>query len=266
MTIDSIEVAKAYAYGAWGDLPIFCGDLINFGYWKYLLNKESNELITKQKKIQSSYALYKYVLDKVKFSGNETLLEVGCGRGAGAMYACKNYSFDSLLCLDMTADQINCAKGKFEKFQIPGKVKFILQDITDPCFSIENMDFVFSVEAFQHIEDTEKALKNIKQSLKPKGKIAITTYFSKNVVETSVLESIFPLVFAKKESIKSITVIRDELEKNGFLNIEIEAIGDYVFYGYEKWVRQQNADPCSYVYFQAYEQNILDYYVITATI
>ncbi len=266
MTVDSIEVAKAYAYGAWGDLPIFCGDLINFGYWKELLDKSSDELITKQKKIESSYALYKYVLDKVKPLGNEVLLEVGCGRGAGAMYACQNYSFSKMFCLDMTTDQIDCAKKKFEKTPFPEKVQFINENITNLSSFIENIDIAFSVEAFQHIEDTEKALKRIKQTLKPNGKIAIATYFSKNIVEDSVIESIFPLVLKKQEAIKSITVIRDELEKAGFLNIEIEAIGDYVFYGYEKWVRQQNADPCSYVYFMAYERDILDYYVITATI
>lgn len=233
MTIDSIEVAKAYAYGAWGDLPIFCGDLINFGYWKYLLDKNSNELITKQKKIESSYALYKYVLDKIKPVGNEVLLEIGCGRGAGAMYACQNYVFNTMFCLDMTADQIDCAKKKFEKYSFSEKVRFINEDITDLCSVTENIDIAFSVEAFQHIDDTAKALKRIKQTLKPNGKIAIATYFSKNVVENNIIESIFPLVLKKQESIKSITVLHDKLEKTGFLNIEIEAIGDYVFYGYE---------------------------------
>ena len=266
MTIDSIEVAKAYAYGAWGDLPIFCGDLINFGYWKYLLDKNSDELITKEKKIKSSYALYKYILDKIKFSENEILLEIGCGRGAGAMYTCRNYFFNRLFCVDMSADQIDCAKNKFEKFTFSEKVQFIKQDITDPCFFIDNIDFAFSVEAFQHIADTEKAFRRIKQALKPNGKIAIATYFAKKVVENSIIESIFPLVLSKQESIKSITLVQDELEKAGFLNIEIEAIGDYVFYGYEKWVRQQNAHPCSFAYFKAYEEGILDYYVITATI
>ncbi len=103
-----IENAYGAAQGNWGDLPIFQGDYINFGYWKdIVIGKE----ITKEDRVRSSAALYAYVIKNLNVSG-DTVLELGCGRGVGMLDGLEYMNVSKIIGIDISGIQISRAETK----------------------------------------------------------------------------------------------------------------------------------------------------------
>jgi cyclopropane fatty-acyl-phospholipid synthase-like methyltransferase len=105
------KVKKAYGRrdGNWGDLPIFQGDYINFGYWAAISQRIK---FTREDRIKSSAALYKYVIDALRISKNDTVLELGCGRAVGMLDTIEYIDLKTLIGVDITPAQIWRAKRK----------------------------------------------------------------------------------------------------------------------------------------------------------
>ncbi len=109
-----IKIENAYGFhpGNWGDLAIFQGDYINFGYWKDILGGEK---ITVQDRVRSSAALYGYVINNLHVSIGDTVLELGCGRAVGILDAVEYMDASKIIGIDFSRAQIERAKIKKSK-------------------------------------------------------------------------------------------------------------------------------------------------------
>ena len=105
------KVKKAYGSrnGNWGDLAIFQGDYINFGYWSAISH---NTKFTEEDRVKSSADLYQHVIDTLHISKNDTVLELGCGRAVGMLDALEYIDLKTLIGVDITEAQIWRAKRK----------------------------------------------------------------------------------------------------------------------------------------------------------
>lgn len=96
------------------------------------------------------------------------VLEVGCGRGAGARLINAIFKPSVMFCLDLDIRMIIKAKGYLSAAE---REKMCLHtgDITDLPFKDNSVDAVFDFGALHHVPDWRKALREISRVIKPGG-------------------------------------------------------------------------------------------------
>lgn len=114
VTENGVRDAYGFRDANWGDLSIFQGDYINFGYWQ---NISLSQTLTQNDRINSSAALYKYVISKLNILKNDTVLELGCGRAVGMLDAFEYIDMKKIIGIDITDAQIERANTKKERAQ-----------------------------------------------------------------------------------------------------------------------------------------------------
>ena len=97
-----------------------------------------------------------------------TLLEVGCGRGAGARLILKAFRPSALHCMDIDIQMIRKARMYLspEELQV---VRPHASDLIALPHKDGTVDAVFDFGALHHVPDWRRALKEISRVLKPGG-------------------------------------------------------------------------------------------------
>jgi hypothetical protein len=95
------QIIDTYDNNDLSSKPPFQGGYINFGYWKNILRDDS-QVLTKENRVNSSFALYKLILDHLNIKENDRILEAGCGLGYGCKYVAGNYNLTELTCIDIS--------------------------------------------------------------------------------------------------------------------------------------------------------------------
>lgn len=265
MTINQNNVLRSYGDENWGELPNFCGNYINYGYWKDIVFKKRKK-ISQKERIKSSLSLYNLVENKLSINSDEKILEIGCGRGVGLMHLAREFPRASFTGLDLTSDQIVRAKTILSNLKNKIRnINFEQGAAEKTNFSLDSFDKIFSVEALQHFKSLLKFSQEMQSVLKKNGLLCVTTYFSNGEAERKKLEDFFPLISQEIEEPFSIKDTLETLEKNKFEILDVTSIGEHVFYGYEAWITQQQVStPFSHYYYEAYQKNYIDYYIILA--
>lgn len=109
------------------------------------------------------------LLNKIAFSGNERVLDIGCGDGKLTMEIANRVRHGSVLGIDKSEDMVRFASEFFRPEALPN-LRFTLLDACDLNFSQE-FDIVFSNAALHWISDHLSLLQGIKKSLKYGGKV-----------------------------------------------------------------------------------------------
>lgn len=112
---------------------------------------------------------YKEVLARVKLSGKESVLDLGCGPGTLLSLLPKRYRL--AVGLDIAEKQINYARKKFNGiFWMVGRIEELK-------FKPESFDYVFIIEVLEHLplEQVKSTLKSVKRIMKKNGGLIITT-------------------------------------------------------------------------------------------
>lgn len=128
--------------------------------------------------LQKSYS--RMILNKVHFSGNESVLDVGCGDGVITSGLLKFVPDGKVVGVDPSRQMIKLAK----------KINHNASRLTFLCASAEHLkfkekfDIVFSFSCFHWIKDKLMALSNISRHLRSKKDLYILTYlYSDSFVE-----------------------------------------------------------------------------------
>lgn len=85
-----------------------------------------------------------------------SVLDVGCGDG----YLCHLYrgmGVENVVGCDLTETRINFAKSKFKE------INFVQGDVYNLHFNNNSFDLVSAVEVIEHLEDPEKAIKELQR-------------------------------------------------------------------------------------------------------
>ena len=78
-----------------------------------------------------------------------SILDVGCGRGAGIYWLLENMQFATFTGIDYSSLAIDVAS---QKFSMNSKAGFFHADIYDFDFSGERFDYILMVEVLEHLE------------------------------------------------------------------------------------------------------------------
>jgi cyclopropane fatty-acyl-phospholipid synthase-like methyltransferase len=96
---NTATIKKLYGPNDLSCCPAFQGGYINFGYWKDI-DISNDKLITLEERIIASASLYNRVFAEMNLQGDDSVLEIGCGRGHGCASLLKRFNPKKVCGLD----------------------------------------------------------------------------------------------------------------------------------------------------------------------
>lgn len=119
----------------------------------------------------------KKILSRLIISEEDTVLDLGCGRGDITLYLAKKAK--KVIGIDYSKDAILLARSVQKKSSptLQRKVNFMKMDVENLKFKENSIDIVVAIDIFEHLtkEQLEKVMKQIKFMLKPDGVLFIHT-------------------------------------------------------------------------------------------
>lgn len=131
------------------------------------------------------FEVWAEVLDRLALGGDETLLDLGCGRGAVLLAAAKLLPDGRAIGVDIwRADQTdNSARNTLDNAALEGvadRVEVHTADITDLPFDDDNIDVIVSSLVLHNIPNRAGRLKAVTEAarvLRPGGRMAVADIF-----------------------------------------------------------------------------------------
>lgn len=267
--IDGKGIKNVYGFSQnnWGDLDIFQGDFINYGYWKNV-PFSSDAPLTINQRIASSLELYKLTAKYLNILPSDVVMEVGSGRGIGAMCINQEYELNKLIGLDYTPAQTVRSNKLLNSSQALNceRITFETGDALSTPFEDECFDKIYSVEAIQHIEDIKRYAEEMRRVISPGGRIAVSTYLHTDSCDPVEAKKLLPLIDQRLENELTASQVKEAFIAAGFSWVDVHRIGAHVFPGYFKWAMQVGAtNKFTYNYLKAFEEKLIDYYLVVAS-
>lgn len=160
---------------------------MNYGYDSTIDLALSDEDEKNRYQIQ----LYEHVLDGIDLT-NQSLAEVGCGRGGGLEYLSRTKNLSSIAGVDLSEKAISRCKQDYPD----SGISFINASADDLPFDDSSIDIVLNVESSHCYPDMDKFLAEVYRVLKPGAQLAICDIRTKqgiDDIEKSFKESGFKL-------------------------------------------------------------------------
>jgi len=110
----------------------------------------------------------KWLRQKMPLKAGATILEVGCGRGAGAKLILKAFRPSRLHILDLDIKMVQGAKTYLSR-AIKNTVNLYVGDSIDLPFKSDTLDALFGFGFLHHVPDWRRALSEIARVLKAGG-------------------------------------------------------------------------------------------------
>lgn len=105
------------------------------------------------------------VLDRMRLTGTERVLDAGCGTGRDAAAALERWPRIDLVGIDASSTMIDAARERLGE-----RATLLVADLTKPL-PIEPVDAVMSVAAFHWVTDHELLFRNLAASVRPGGRL-----------------------------------------------------------------------------------------------
>ena len=165
------------------------------------------------------------LIDKLEFSGNESLLDIGCGNGAVSAQLAGKLAAGRVVGIDSSAPMIRSAKQSFPIVTYPN-LSFYVMDAAKLVFNDE-FDVIFSNATLHWVKDQLAVLKGVKKSLKNSG--------------------IFLFQMGGKGNARDLIDVLDQLiDTTRWKPYFQDFVFPYGFYGteeYQQWIQQAGLKP-----------------------
>jgi trans-aconitate 2-methyltransferase len=173
----------------------------------------------------SQYEWAKELIPKLKLSGNEALLDIGCGNGKVTAAVAKCLPRGCAVGIDNSEDMINLARCTFPQGAYPN-LSFQRMDAQALTFQ-DTFDRVFSNATLHWIIDQRSVLHGVKRSLKSGGRLLFQMGGKGNAQDIlSILN----------------WLLREERWRKFFVNFSFP-YGFYAPEEYEVWLREAKLKP-----------------------
>lgn len=149
------------------------------------------------------------VMDRLRLTPQETLVEVGCGR-AGYGLAAIEGSGAQLVGIDFSAQALRSAGGRAEKLGLGERARFLCADLSTTGLADGLADAVLCVDAIHFASSVSAAVAECLRILRPGGRLVITTWEASRPDVRSRLP----------ERIRRMNIRRDLIE-TGFVDVEV---------------------------------------------
>ncbi len=203
------------------------------------------------------------------FLRSPQVLEVGCGLGMGCAVTLREYGSAVVTGMDIHPQQLRRARETHADLLRgePERLRFVQGAAERMPFEDGEFDVVVSVEAAQHFPDLGAFAAETSRVLRPGGRVAAASFFTVDDAPGRA-EDLARLLetFADGLDIAwPVNVLTDAFTAAGLTDVCVESVGPHVWRGWDLWLgRWWAAEAWQRNFLRAYEERILDYYVVTA--
>lgn len=242
--------------------PAFQGGYINFGYWKGLWPKKG--AISLEERIKASEALYDLIIDHLSVTSNDTVLEVGSGKGYGCVKVMSGFKPKKVTGMDITPEQTARSRQIHQNIiqDYAGSLEFINAASSPLPFEDESYSKIYSVEAAQCFPSMDAFAREAWRILKPGGRLVLTAHFAVDAKGYDALKKLIPTVAQDVDRLIPIDDVRAAFHKAGFLEVAFDDIGEHVFEGFDQWISQIDDVPWGKMLLDTHKNSSMSYYVI----
>ncbi|MET9599213.1 class I SAM-dependent methyltransferase [Streptomyces sp. NPDC006459] len=202
--------------------------------------------------------------------GGGRAVEVGCGLGLGCALALEEYGPAAITGIDIHPQQLQRAREANSPLleAQPHRLRFVLGAAEDLPLGDAEFDCLYSVEAAQHFPDLSAFAREAARVLRPGGRVAVTSFFSVGGAPESAerLAGLLDSFASGLDIARPVSRLADALTEAGFADVRVASIGPQVWPGWDRWLaRLWEPGTWPRNFLAAWEQQILDYYLVTAT-
>ncbi len=235
---------------------------INYGYHEDPI--DPSHIITAQERLESQAALYDYIFKILNPIPSDSLLEVGCGRGDGAVRLLEKYAVKQLKALDLLPQQIAAASKRHHSILMHNKnINFHVGSAEKIPFAANSFSKIYSVEAAQHFDSLDRFSHECSRVLQPSGKVVISTFFATSISVMDDLKKCMPDTIGTIDKIRPIEEVINAFNNTGFKCTLSQAIGKNIFPLFDQWLAQQKLQDWARLWVKLWENGILEYYVLS---
>jgi len=185
------------------------GSMLNFGYW----TNEISDPISAQKNLCSYFA------KMAELETAKTIIDVGSGLSAPAIFWRNNFENLSIYCVNINHSQL-LYSGRQKN------IEFINSSSTKLPFSKNSVDRVLALESAQHFKPFSKFISESKRVLSDSGLLVLAIPVT---VNTSSISKLGILKFTWSSEHYSLEQIRHMITLGGFTISEEKLIGSSVY-------------------------------------
>ena len=185
------------------------GSMLNFGYW----SQNTIEPITAQENLCS------YFGNLAEFDNAKTVVDVGSGLSAPAIFWRKNYAHLKLFCININYEQL-CFSGPQKN------IEFINSTSTKLPFSNNSVDRVLALESSQHFKPLRDFITESKRILKSDGVFTLAlpvTLHHNSLFKLGILK------FTWSSEHYGLDYVKDLVRSCGFIIQDEKLIGGNVY-------------------------------------
>ena len=185
------------------------GSMLNFGYW----NDENSDPISAQKNLCSYFA------KMAELESAKTIIDVGSGLTAPAIFWRDNFENLSINCVNINYSQLLHSDSQ-------RNIELINSSSTKLPFSKNSVDRVLALESAQHFKPISEFISEAKRVLTDSGLLVLAIPVT---VNTSSISKLVILKFTWSSEHYRLDQIRDLITSGGFTISEEKLIGSYVY-------------------------------------
>lgn len=145
-------------------------DVLHFGYWE---DPDDDTPVE-----QAAHRLTDLVVGKLGLSEGQSVLDVGCGIGTPGVRAARTTGA-RVTGVTISKEQVKRANALAAAEGLADLVRFEHADAMALPFAPESFDAAFALESIIHM-DRAKALRSIREVLRPGGYLSLTDVFQRN--------------------------------------------------------------------------------------
>ncbi|TSB18130.1 methyltransferase domain-containing protein [Streptomyces benahoarensis] len=259
-------VRETYGPGDLGGQPIFGGGFINFGYWRAV---DLDRPLGEAERIRSQEDLYRHVLGAAGPRPGAKVLEVGCGLGMGCAVMLREYGSAAVTGMDIHPQQLSRARAAHAELLRgePERLRLVQGAAERMPFEDGEFDVVISVEAAQHFPDLGAFAAQTARVLRPGGRAAVASFFTVDDApdRPGHLARLLETFDSGLDIARPVTALTDAFTAAGLTHVSATSIGPHVWPAWDRWLaRWWTPDTWPRNFLRAYQEGILDYYVVTA--
>eukprot|EP00210_Caulerpa_lentillifera_P006192 g5916.t1 len=170
------------------------------------------------------------IIQRFHLSPGQSVLDIGCGIGAGDFYLAQQFDVD-VLGIDLSANMFTIAieRACFDKTLLAassGNVYFEVSDCRTREFEAESFDGIYSRDALLHIHDKPTLLKKMFNWLKPGGQILITDYCKAGTIPSDAFAA---YIKSRGYDLHPVESYGKMFSDAGFIQVTAEDATDSVF-------------------------------------